>query len=171
MRHAAAFLILFGWVLDALAQPGPPPSRCLSDDRYRQFDFWIGNWDVVNAEGQLMGTNSITVELGTCVLEESWTGAKGGTGKSLNYFDPKSGTWNQLWVNAFGGHTVYTGSFIDGSMRFEGTLVAPDGSTKLSRMTFTSLEDGRVRQYIEESTDGGTRWSAGFDGYYVKKDH
>ena len=171
MRHVPALLLLVLSAAAAHAQSGPPPSRCLSDERYRQFDFWIGEWDVLNAEGHLMGTNSITQELGKCVLQESWTGAKGGTGKSFNYFDPKNGTWNQLWVNAFGGHTVYTGAFSEGSMRFEGTLVAPDGSTKLSRMTFTPLEDGRVRQYIEESTDGGASWSAGFDGYYVRKDH
>lgn len=149
-------------VVDKNARP------CHYDGRYRQFDFWIGTWDVFNPQGQQAGTNTITLILNGCVLQENWTDSRGGAGKSFNYFDPETDQWKQLWINASGGHTFYSGSFSDGAMRFEGTVVAQDGSTKLSRMTFTPLDDGRVRQYIEQSDDGGTTWNTGFDGYYVR---
>ncbi len=34
-------------------------------------------------------------------------------------------------------------------------------------MTFTPQEDGSVRQFLEESSDGGETFSVWFDGRYV----
>ncbi len=53
-------------------------------------------------------------------------------------------------------------------MRFEGTWVTSDGTTSRMIMTFTPLEDGRVRQLIEQSTDGGQTYTVWFDGYYAR---
>ena len=41
-----------------------------------------------------------------------------------------------------------------------------DGTKKLYKMTFTPLENGDVRQFIEESLDGGKSWHVWFDGTY-----
>ena len=64
----------------------------------------------------------------------------------------------------------YRGSLVQGAMRFEGLNVRPDGTTSLMRMSFTPLDDGRVRQFIEESRDGGATWATWFDGYYTRTD-
>lgn len=147
---------------------GAPARSCETDARYRQFDFWIGSWRVVDADGHEMGTNRIEKLLNGCVLQENWSGARGGSGKSFNYYDPEAGEWRQLWVNASGGHITYEGGFSNGAMRFRGTMVAPDGTATPSRMTFTPLPDGRVRQVIEGSRDGGKTWRKGFEGFYVR---
>ncbi len=47
------------------------PERC-SGDEYRQFDFWIGDWEVADADGNAQGSNKIESILGGCVLRESW---------------------------------------------------------------------------------------------------
>ena len=44
---------------------------------YRQFDFWIGDWEVFNPQDQRVGSNRIDKVLGGCALHESW---RGGTG-------------------------------------------------------------------------------------------
>lgn len=140
---------------------------CRYDERFREFDFWVGDWEVYSQEEELVGTNRVDLLLNECLLQENWEGRRGGLGKSFNYFDPEAGRWMQVWVNAQGGHTVYTGGFSEGAMRFEGSSVAEDGTVSLSRMTFTPLRDGRVRQRIRTSSDGGQTWTTGFDAYYV----
>jgi len=61
------------------------------------------------------------------------------------------------------------GEFRDGAMRFHGEHVDRSGHKVLSRMSFTPLKDGHVRQLIEESGDGGTTWSVWFDGNYAPR--
>src|SRR5205085_11883872 len=64
-----------------------PPARPKCDaPEYRQFDFWVGDWDVT-AGGQRAGTNLVTLEEGGCLIHEHWAGAKGGTGQRLNFYD------------------------------------------------------------------------------------
>lgn len=41
------------------------------------------------------------------------------------------------------------------------------GSTGSTRLTFSKLPDGKVRQLFEGSTDGGTRWTIGTDLTYT----
>jgi hypothetical protein len=54
-----------------------------------------------------------------------------------------------------------------GGVRFQGELPLRDGSTLLDRTTLTPLPDGRVRQVIEQSRDGGKSWRVGFDALYL----
>jgi hypothetical protein len=55
----------------------------------------------------------------------------------------------------------------DGAMRLEGTMHSPRGKQR-SRITWTPLPDGRVRQLWEVSSDGGSSWAVSFDGYYER---
>ena len=142
------------------------PAPC-SDDVYRQFDFWIGTWDVYNPQDKLVGTNEITAIHGGCALHEEWTSVRGGGGSSVNYYDPKAEAWKQLWVDGRGGIIDVSGHFTDGAMHFEGVHIYPDGRVELYRMTFTPQENGHVRQFIEQSKDDGATWSTWFDGLYV----
>lgn len=136
---------------------------------YRVFDFWLGEWEVQDTQGQLVGTNSIQKLLDGCVLFENWTGGSGGTGKSFNFYHPGRGKWKQTWVDDTGRVLDVEGEFRDGAMRFEGEVTQKDGSRILDRMTFFPLGPDRVRQLIEQSADGGTTWSVWFDGTYVRK--
>jgi tetratricopeptide (TPR) repeat protein len=46
---------------------------CAYNSLNRQFDFWIGEWDVVTAEGaNPAGTSKIELILGDCVIQENW---------------------------------------------------------------------------------------------------
>src|SRR5688500_1921848 len=84
-------------LLVATAQmTGAQPSRCESA-AHRQFDFWIGEWEVNDARGRRLGTNRIEAILGGCVLAESWEGSSGSRGRSLNVYDPGDNKWHQSW--------------------------------------------------------------------------
>jgi hypothetical protein len=48
-------------------------------------------------------------------------------------------------------------------------LKQADGSYKIMRMTFTKLDNDKVRQFGESSTDGGKTWKTNFDLEYRRK--
>lgn len=141
---------------------------CEYSEKHREFDFWIGEWDVFNQQGRQVGTNVIQKALNGCMLYENWS-APGQLGKSFSYFDSALGKWKQNWVQAQGGIIRYEGEFRDGAMCFTGESALFDGSKELARGTFTPLADGRVHQFLEQSADEGKSWYVTFDGFYVKK--
>jgi tetratricopeptide (TPR) repeat protein len=136
----------------------------------RQMDFWVGDWDVTSAGGQVLGTNAITADLNGFLILEEWTNAGGGgRGKSMNYWDRDAKLWRQVWVSAGGNVLQMAGTFTDGALRFEGENMYANGATVKHKTTLKPLADGRVHQHIEESKDGGKTWQVGFDGYYAKR--
>lgn len=139
--------------------------RC-SGAKHREFDFWLGNWEVRNAGGDLLGHNQIRRVAGGCGLLESWRGISGGQGMSINTYDGDREKWTQRWVGA--GATLWLeGNLEDGRMVLAGTAPrsTPHGEV-LDRLTWTPLPDGRVRQVWEISTDGGGSWREFFVGFY-----
>lgn len=162
----AICLLLTAGTTRAVAQNTPAP--CTSAE-YRQFDFWLGEWIVEAANGNRAGENKITRQENGCLIREEWTSAGGGTGQSMNYYDPAEGQWNQLWVSAAGSIGYFKGGLEGEVMVLKGRWVNPDGSGYLLNGTWTPLEDGRVRQHFQQSTDNGETWTTWFDGYYRKK--
>ena len=155
------------------AAPTPPPPPC-QDDVFRQFDFWVGEWDVTTANGQIAGRNSIQKEEQGCLLVERWTGAQGGTGQSYNYVDRETGKWRQVWVSP--GITIdYSGGLNeDGAMALEGSIGygpgAPGNGSKF-RGTWTPNKDGTVTQHFQQHNSETGEWSDWFVGIYTKKDN
>lgn len=144
---------------------------CEHDERFRAFDFWLGEWDVDVASGQFAGHNRITAEQHGCVLVEEWSSASGGSGMSINYLDAAAGEWVQIWNDASGNQIDIRGGLTDDGMLLEGEIhyVATD-TTAPFRGLWTPLEDGRVRQYFEQSNDGGETWTPWFEGFYSRTD-
>ncbi|HVE72166.1 MAG TPA: tetratricopeptide repeat protein [Thermoanaerobaculia bacterium] len=142
---------------------------------YRQFDFWLGTWDVFNPAGQKIGTNRITSTNDGCVVYEDWRDARGGTGNSFNFYEAKTKRWHQFWVNSNGNAMPIaaspdgtpmpmSGGLVDGAM----VLQSPAGVKPLNRWTWSRVEGGKLRQHAEQSDDDGKTWKTVFDGTYVK---
>lgn len=146
----------------ARAQQAPP--GCTAPE-HEQFDFWLGEWEVTNLAGEVVGTNTITSGVAGCAIHERWQGARGGTGVSLNAYDPRTESWHQTWVGSGGLVLRLEGGLDDGSMVLEGELPEGDGTVR-HRITWTPQGDGTVRQVWDTSTDGGRAWETGFDGTY-----
>ncbi len=166
---AAAFLIqsASGQSQNNPAQPQKPPKPC-SLPEHRQFDFWIGEWDVT-VSGKQAGTNSIQPILGNCVLLENWAGNGGVSGKSFNIYDSAKGKWQQTWVDSGGNVLELYGGFNNGAMQLAGETAGKDGKKTLQRITWHPIDNDRVRQHWEQSQDGGKTWSTAFDGLYTRK--
>lgn len=154
---------------------------CEYSAEHRQFDFWIGEWNVQNPAGQPAGTSSVQRILDGCVIFENWTGGGGGTGKSFNIYNAPRRKWQQYWVDSSGTVTFFEGGWEDGAMHVAGEtfpLVQGTGpgatpatapGMSLRRMTFTPLGPDKVRQMGEASEDGGKTWTLEYDLTYIRK--
>jgi len=151
----------------AAPTPAAPPPACKTPE-YRQFDFWVGEWDVFGPKGKQVGRSSIRLILGGCVVLENWKGSGGVEGTSLNIYDSADAHWHQAWVDGSGTRLDLAGGLRGGAMVLSGVSAAPAGAKTTERITWTPLEGGKVRQLWEQSSDGGTTWTVAFDGTYVK---
>ena len=138
--------------------------RPCSTPEHRQFDFWLGRWEVHAAArpDAPPAHNVITSQHDGCVIQESYRSPTGYTGSSLNYYDPGDGRWHQTWMDNQGQPLVLSGGLQGSSMVLRSD---PEGSP-LNRITWTPSADGTVRQLWERSGDGGDTWKVVFDGTY-----
>jgi len=157
----AALLATSGAVL--AQTPTPPPPACQSAE-YRQFDFWIGEWEVFLPGGKKAGDSRIESIAAGCALLENWSGIGGFSGKSLNSYDSDDKRWHQSWVDSSGSRLELAGSYADKRM----VLSSAPGTT-VQRIAWSINDDGSVRQLWESSVDGGKTWAVQFDGKYVRR--
>lgn len=161
---AAQVLILVASAAAVSAQQAAP---CRDDGRYAALDFWVGEWRVVDRQGETVGTNRIEKRQAGCLIEESWTSARGGGGQSMNYLDPATGLWKQHWVDQRGTVVHYTGTVDGGVLLYEGQHIRADGTVRMARVRLEPLAEGRLHHLIEHSTDGGETWTTYFDATYL----
>ncbi len=134
---------------------------------YRQFDFWLGDWNVSSQEGKLIGRDHVAKAFGNCVVQEQWTSVDGGTGSSVSIYDVSRKLWHQTWVDSSGTLVVLEGGLKDGRMVMTGEQVEANGAHWMSRMTWTPGKDS-VNQVWDASKDGGKTWKMVFSATYKK---
>ena len=166
LAFAIALLSISAVAQDATDPTSSPPIPCGSEE-YRHFDFWIGEWEVKDANGSLQGHNTIESILGGCVLKENWEGASGSIGESYNTYDRQTGQWHQTWVDASGTLLRIDGGIQDGKMVLKGEWQGQNGPAQ-HRISWEPRSDGTVRQLWESSQDGA-QWNVLFDGIYSPK--
>ncbi|MBL0356609.1 MAG: hypothetical protein IPP72_06780 [Chitinophagaceae bacterium] len=171
MKKYLLFAVIFFSIPTLMAQQKP-----CSEPVYRQFDFWLGEWEVFNTNGSKAGDSKILIMLDSCVIREEWTSTtlQQGVryaGRSYNTYNKAKKTWQQYWVDNAGGVTEFcNGHFENNKMILEtDNTKQPDGTYKIQKMTFYGLGPDKVRQWGESSTDGGKTWNTDFDLAYRKK--
>ena len=170
MRKYLLFIITIFFIQILSAQK--PCSR----PEFRQFDFWIGEWEAFAPNGNKGGDSKISLILDSCVILEEWTSvnAQQGliyTGKSFNSYNAASKQWQQTWTDNTGNTTEFLrGEGSNGKIIYYADKVAgPQGKTFMRRLTFTKLSADKVRQFSELSNDEGKTWTAEYDLEYRRK--
>ena len=169
-----SFLLLFGFLFtfEAYAQQAQNPKPCYARAEHRQFDFWLGEWQVTNAQGQPAGLSKIELILDGCVILENWTSAQAGyVGKSMNYYDRVDGKWHQTWIDNAGVPIVFEGNYSDEekAMLYTAVTLGPNGEKVLNKLSFYFKNKNYVNQVWEQSADEGKTWNIVFDGHYKRK--
>lgn len=168
MKTILIMLLAAPLLVQAQTPPAVPAQPCAAPE-HRQFDFWLGEWEVTQND-QPAGRNRITLEHGGCVLAEHWTSARGNfTGGSFNVYDAGRGVWHQTWVDSSGTLLLLEGGWRDDSMVLSGTRHGSDGATVTDRISWTPRQDGTVRQWWQ-NRQGEQAWNTVFDGLYRRAD-
>lgn len=171
-RHLAHLVWVLSLTVGATAlaqQPAPSRPQPCTAPAHREFDFWIGEWDVTAPDGKPAGTNRIESVLGGCALLENWEGHGGGAGKSLTLYVAADKQWNQTWVDASGNRVVLTGGLEGSRMVLRNAWKSPDGASMRSELSWTPQADGSVRQVWRQSQDDGRTYRVTFDGVYRRR--
>src|SRR5689334_20168557 len=149
---------------------------CTTDPIYRQFDFWIGEWDVYAKNGKKAGDSKIDLILDSCIILENWKSANISqgvyyAGKSFNAYNSTTKQWQQTWVDNVGGTTEFLeGHFDDNKMIFRTRPFQFNRDTMaIRKLTFHNLGPDKVRQHGEISKDNGVTWTTEYDLEYRRK--
>jgi len=150
-----------------------------SEPRDREFDFWIGEWDIENRQanpGNLTDPNlyptgaaiaRVSPAAGGCAIVELWEGELSWgrvLGFSLRSYDASAEKWTLLlnWpapnAGVPGVFATREGGFRHGRGEFFNSSVGTDGKTRLSRFTFADINEERYRWDSAASVDGGVTW-------------
>ncbi len=132
------------------------PAGCASVES-RQFDFWLGEWDVSPGESTVViAESTVTLHDQGCVILENWRPFRNAHGHSINIYDATDGKWHQTWADASGTRTEYSGSLdADGVMRLDNLSPSPQGAPPArQRMNFQRVDANTLRQW-GESLDAG----------------
>ena len=174
---AAALLALLPTLAAAQLQPPldhrpairpPAPGACDSAD-HRQFDFWVGRWQVSPTGSRKVVAASLIEKLyGGCAIRENWMPIGQAGGGSLSSYVRGDRAWKQTWVDSSGSRAEFTGGWNGQAMVLSGPWPTPKRPDRLVRITWTPAADGTVRQAGEASFDGGKSWRPSFDLTYRK---
>lgn len=180
---------LFGFV--AIAGVSPPSSDAqephfvpgCNDQVHAQFDFWIGDWQVFDAESdELIGFDRIARIFDGCVVRQEWTQfndafrPEGGYGRLRGeslFSVMNDGLWRQTWVDNSGFSVALSGG--PGEAADEIILLSdavpyesPNGGyvSVYFRWHWRLLETGEVRSWgYTRVTDAGV-WEPSFNNLY-----
>mgnify|MGYP006277547393 CR=1 FL=1 len=157
-------------------------------EKYREFDFWIGKWEVNLRKQQednswkdwkIAQTKVYPILDGRAILElwEEQTNNKPDSaivGYSLRYWHPKNKEWI-LWLNWPGvnrsGSQRLTGNFRHGRGEFFVKRPVNDSTTSITRYTFSDITENSLRWDNATSLDGGKTWTGGWIMEFSRMDN
>jgi len=142
------------------------------EEHYREFDFWIGEWDLTNLRLQEDGswadvgtaTDRVFPVAGGCGIVELWDGYLGNShirGFSVRTYDPTAGKWLLVlnWPRQNqAGFGMLEGEFRHGRGEFYTEFTAEDGTEGMTRYSFADIGHDTFRWNDGTSTDGQQTW-------------
>ena len=164
MAFGCALLLVVGRGLMARSRPAQVEPRACTASGYRQFDFWLGDWDTydVGLPHKIVARNHVDLILDRCVVHEVYDGANGSRGESFSIYDASRHAWHQSWVTNRGVLLLLDGRIVDGAMVLQGTDRSQPEGFRLIRGIWRPATDG-VRETAEVSSDYGKSWQPLFD--------
>jgi hypothetical protein len=168
MPHLTRLLLSAGIAIAAMigmpdtTSAAPTPPHCQGPN-YRQFDFWIGDWDTFDSDAPnkpSVARNHVDAILGGCALREVYEQNDGLVGQSFTIYDADRHLWHQSWVTNHGQLLVLEGTMQGRRIVLDG-IDHSDHDARV-RASWEKQADG-VREIARKSHDGGKSWQPLFD--------
>lgn len=164
MRHYNLIWLFFISIGSGFTQS---PVPCSSSE-YRQFDFWLGEWNVYDTLGNMVGESKIHRIQDSCGIQENWK-SKNSTGTSYNYFRRSDSTWHQIYLDNQGTVLELTGNYLNNQMVLESDYFVSNQTEKKHRITWYLNEKNHVMQIWDVVNLNGAIEKELFRGTYIKK--
>jgi hypothetical protein len=172
-------MALFGFLSPPFGSAGRPADEpwCPAPEA-RQFDFWIGEWDVTNLNRSAGGgewvetgtaTNRVYAVVGGCAVVEHWSGKALGQpplaieGFSVRAFDSEREVWDLVLLWPIQGPAPFgtpSGRFSDGRGDFLNRVVNARGDTVRTRLSFSGIRPDAFQWNNAFSADAGATWDS-----------
>ncbi len=146
---------------------------CMADAHVREFDFWVGEWEVYPTGTTPAGPGAksmIQIISGGCAILENWE-SPNSKGKSINFIDPVTNKWKQSWAGNYANGTqeFVNGEYKNNAMHFTFETKDAQGKPLVGRFIFYNQGPNQVRQFNETSADGGKTWTTSYDFTYYRR--
>jgi len=136
---------------------------------YKQFDFWIGNWNVYDTKNKLIGKNNVVKMKNACAIQENWSSKTSRSkGTSYNYYNAANKSWNQVWVDNAGGSLQLKGFYRHNKMVLKSKLISGEKGAYYNQITWFKNANGTVTQLWELLDVNNTPFNEIFRGTYKK---
>jgi len=131
------------------------PSTPCTLPEHRQFDFWLGSWDV-GTTGPPFAVSDITATPEGCAILEHWQPSSAPEGRSISFYQPSTDMWYQTYVDSDGQRLTIAGRFEGGVM----TMINPPGGGTTHERWQWFVDGNGVRQTAATTTNGGATYQA-----------
>lgn len=135
----------------ARSQPVVPsvmPNQVISPERLathrREMDFFLGDWSVSDAAGQVIGTSRFEYEKSGNMIREDWTAADGSTAQGVTFYDSNELCWKMTWVDSMGNLMESSGQWQGDALVLDGFLTGRDGGRRKARTILTKQGQGEL---------------------------
>ncbi len=147
------------------------PQLKAQDHKYKEFDFWIGEWDVYkNGTDSIVGRSTIErIIEGKVIKETYYSTTSKYHGTSLNKYNPQIDQWEQFWVDNSGLTLHIKGNLESGKMILQNEVLTDKG-LQLNKITWQKNDDNTVQQIWYQRSNKGEAWKEIFNGNYLKKE-
>ncbi len=155
----------------AARSPRPPlRSKACAAPEHRQFDFWIGEWEVSHSDGALPATTASSRSSAAACSRRSWTRRQGWlaapatmptTGRGARGTRP--GWTTAAWCSGSMAPSPTAGWCSAGETR------DTSGAPVLNRITWQETGPGRSGSSGRRPEDGGGTWTRGLRWTYRKR--
>ncbi|MBS1849452.1 MAG: DUF1579 family protein [Acidobacteria bacterium] len=165
---ATAFCVALFFSWSAFPQQSTKPC---AEPEQKQFDFWVGEWELTTPGESGGGTNRVRQAFEGCVIEENFSGGPDNplVGMSVSRFDPIAKKWKQTWVDNQGAYLDFSGEFQDGQMILQREASDAAGARFLQRMVWKNIGADELDWSWESSKDQGKTWKVIWPVHYKRR--
>ena len=132
---------------------------------YRDLDFLIGDWEFYTLNGKKIANQTYHKKEKGCLILEEWQTLSGQTGTGMNFFDPGTKKWRQVWMSP-SFHIDYSGNLnASGDLVLEGRIYPNDGQPSAAvKGIYSRNEDGSVTKDFLKFDEKTKTWQRFFIG-------
>jgi len=165
LAYVACIFYFFNYQMIS-AQTTNEICACCSE-KYQEFDFWLGEWEVYDISGALVGINSIKKQSDNCLIQEKWIDDER-RGKSTTFYNSSDNSWNQIWVDNSDFVLKLKGNMVNDIMTLKSELIQGNNKKYYNQISWTKNEDGSITQLWQIFNENDLKISEVFQGIYKK---